>query len=42
MRTVYVIDKNGRVAYRDLRFNAVDPSSYSDLKQAVQAALKAK
>jgi peroxiredoxin Q/BCP len=41
-RTVYVIDKSGRVAYRDLRFNAVDPSSYSDLKQAVQAALKAK
>ena len=41
-RTVYVIDKGGRVAYRDLRFNAVDPSSYSDLKQAVQAALKAK
>src|SRR6185436_2351538 len=41
-RTVYVIDKNGRVAYRDLRFNAVDPSSYSALKQAVQAALKVK
>jgi peroxiredoxin Q/BCP len=41
-RTAFVIDKNGRVAYTNLRFNALDPSSYSDLKQAIQAARKVK
>jgi peroxiredoxin Q/BCP len=40
--SVFVIDKNGKVAYTNLRFNAGDPSSYSDLKQAVQAARKVK
>lgn len=37
-RTVYVIDAEGRVTYRDLRFGALDPRSYDALKRAVQAA----
>ncbi len=41
-RTVYVIDRKGRVAYRNLRFGALDPKAYSELKVAVQAAKRAK
>lgn len=37
-RTVYVIGPNGRVSYVDLRFGALDPKSYSRLKEAIQAA----
>lgn len=37
-RTVYVIDKTGKVSYSELRFNALDPQSYSDLKKAVATA----
>lgn len=37
-RTVYVIDRKGRVTYADLRFGALEPRSYSDLKRAVQQA----
>ena len=37
-RTVYVIDARGRVAYRDMRFGALDPKSYSRLQAAVRAA----
>ncbi len=37
-RTVYVIDSDGQVAYRDLRFGALDPKSYEQLKAAVKAA----
>jgi peroxiredoxin Q/BCP len=37
-RTVYVIDKTGRVSYTDLRFGALDPKAYARLKAAVQAA----
>ena len=37
-RTVYVIDREGRVAYRDLRFGALDPRAYEELKAAVQEA----
>jgi peroxiredoxin Q/BCP len=37
-RTVYVVDRKGRVAYADLRFGALDPKSYADLKAAVRAA----
>jgi peroxiredoxin Q/BCP len=36
-RAVYVVDREGRVAYVDLRFGALDPRSYADLKRAVQA-----
>jgi peroxiredoxin Q/BCP len=37
-RTVYVIDPSGNVAYRDLRFGALDSRSYDALKQAVREA----
>jgi len=37
-RTVYLIDRNGRVSYTDLRFGALDPKAYTRLKAAVQAA----
>lgn len=37
-RTVYVIDRDGRVAYRDLRFGALDPRSYDELKAAIREA----
>ena len=37
-RTVYVIDRKGRVAYADYRFGALDPKSYAALKSAVQDA----
>jgi peroxiredoxin Q/BCP len=37
-RTVYVVDRKGRVAYADLRFGALEPRSYADLKKAVQEA----
>ncbi|HXI21572.1 MAG TPA: peroxiredoxin [Gemmatimonadales bacterium] len=37
-RTVYVIDRKGRVAYVDLRFGALDPDAYSSLKAAIRDA----
>jgi thioredoxin-dependent peroxiredoxin len=37
-RTVYVIDPKGRVAYVDLRFGALDPKAYSNLKAAIRDA----
>ena len=37
-RTVYVIGKDGKVAYRNLRFGALDPQAYTDLQNAVAAA----
>jgi peroxiredoxin Q/BCP len=36
-RTVFVIGPDGRVKYRNLRFNALDPKDYSALGDAVQA-----
>jgi peroxiredoxin Q/BCP len=36
-RTVYVIGPDGRVKYRDMKFNALDPKSYSELRNAVKA-----
>jgi thioredoxin-dependent peroxiredoxin len=35
-RTVYVIGPDGRVTYRNLRFNALDPKAYSELQSAVR------
>lgn len=35
-RTVYVIDRHGKIAYRNLEFGAVDPQAYDDLKAAVR------
>jgi len=37
-RTVYIIDPRGRVAYRDLRFGALDPRSYKYLKEGIRDA----
>ena len=37
-RTVYVIDRTGRVSYADVRFGALDPKAYTRLKAAIQAA----
>jgi peroxiredoxin Q/BCP len=37
-RTVFVIDKDGRVRYRDLRFNALSEQAYTALAQAVAGA----
>jgi peroxiredoxin Q/BCP len=41
-RTVYVIDRRGRVAYVDLRFGALDPKAYRSLKAAVQETRRRK
>jgi peroxiredoxin Q/BCP len=35
-RTVYVIGPNGRVKFRNLRFNALDPHDYAQLRQAIR------
>ena len=37
-RTVYVIGTDGRVRWRDLRFQARDPKAYEALRRAVRAA----
>lgn len=37
-RTVYVIDRDGRVFYRNLRFGALDPRAYDELKAAIREA----
>ena len=39
-RTVYVIGKEGRVAYRDLNFGALEDKSYTRLAMAVERARK--
>src|SRR5688500_9432230 len=37
-RTVYVIGPDGRVKYRNMKFNALDPQAYSELRAAVKSA----
>jgi peroxiredoxin Q/BCP len=37
-RTVFVIDKQGKVVYADRQFGALDPKAYDNLKDAVQSA----
>lgn len=37
-RVVYVIGKDGKVAYRNSRFDALDPKAYDQLMAAVQSA----
>lgn len=37
-RTVFVIGPDGRVKYRNLKFNALDPKDYTALGSAVEAA----
>ena len=39
-RTVYVIGKDGKVAYRDMRFNVNNQSAYDGLNAAVTMALQ--
>lgn len=36
-RTVYVIGPDGRVKYRNMKFNALDPKAYTELRDAVRA-----
>jgi thioredoxin-dependent peroxiredoxin len=35
-RTVYVIGPDGRVKYRNMKFNPLDPQAYSELRAAVK------
>jgi thioredoxin-dependent peroxiredoxin len=35
-RTVYVVGPDGRVKFRNLNFNALDPNDYADLRAAVR------
>jgi peroxiredoxin Q/BCP len=35
-RTVYVVGPDGRVQYRNIRFNALDPKHYAELGAAVR------
>ena len=35
-RTVYVVGPDGRVAFRNLQFNALDPKDYAELRNAVK------
>ena len=37
-RTVFVIGKDGRIAYREMKFNALSEDAYSALKTAIAAA----
>ncbi len=37
-RTVFVVGPDGRVKYRNLQFNALDPKAYTELGSAVQAS----
>jgi peroxiredoxin Q/BCP len=39
-RTIYVIGPDGRVAFRDLRFNATDDKAYARLQREVERARK--
>jgi thioredoxin-dependent peroxiredoxin len=36
-RTVYVIGPDGRVKFRNMRFNALDPRDYAELREAIKA-----
>jgi thioredoxin-dependent peroxiredoxin len=36
-RTVYVVAPDGKVAYRNLQFNAMDPKDYASLRAAVRS-----
>jgi peroxiredoxin Q/BCP len=36
-RTVYVIGPDGRVKFRNMKFNALDPRDYAELRQAIRS-----
>jgi peroxiredoxin Q/BCP len=37
-RTVYVVGPDGKVRYRNLQFNALDPKDYADLRSAIRSS----
>jgi len=37
-RTVFVVGPDGKVTYRNMRFDALDPNHYAELGSAVRAA----
>jgi peroxiredoxin Q/BCP len=39
-RTIYVVGPDGRVKFRNLRFNALDPKDYSELRNAVRISTR--
>jgi thioredoxin-dependent peroxiredoxin len=39
-RTVYVVAPDGKVAFRNLQFDAMDPKDYADLRTAVRGSTK--
>lgn len=39
-RTVYVIGADGRVKFRNMRFNALDPKDYDELRAAVRSSVR--
>jgi thioredoxin-dependent peroxiredoxin len=39
-RTVYVVAPDGKVAYRNLQFDAMDPKDYANLRTAVRSSTK--
>jgi thioredoxin-dependent peroxiredoxin len=39
-RTVYVVAPDGKVTFRNLRFDAMDPKDYADLRTAVRNSTK--
>lgn len=39
-RTIYVVGPDGRVKFRNLRFNALDPKDYSELRDAVRISTR--
>jgi peroxiredoxin Q/BCP len=39
-RTVYVVGPDGRVRFRNLRFNALDPNDYAELRAAVRSSIR--
>jgi peroxiredoxin len=41
-RTIYVIGRNGDVAWREPQFRALDPKAYGRLKKAVALAVSGK
>jgi peroxiredoxin Q/BCP len=40
-RTVYVVGPDGRVKFRNMQFNALDPKDYTELRQAVRSSTRA-
>lgn len=39
-RTVYVVGPDGRVKFRNMRFNALDPRDYAELREAVRSTTR--